>query len=100
MIRGGDDAIHVAARLKAENIPVILTSTMAAPNREYEGYDAAYSSAAQAAQGGRQVRDLRRVGRALQQPLAVGRGRRRRVRAAGGGGDQGGHDQRRGDSWA
>ena len=31
VIRGGGDAIHVAARLKAENVPVILTSTMAAP---------------------------------------------------------------------
>jgi imidazolonepropionase-like amidohydrolase len=47
IIRGGDDAIHVAARLKAENIPVILTSTMDAPNRDHEGYDAAYSRAAQ-----------------------------------------------------
>ena len=46
VIRGGDDAIHVAARLKAEEIPVILTSTMDAPNREYEGYDEAYGRAA------------------------------------------------------
>ena len=47
IIRGGDDAIHVAARLRAENIPVILTSTMEAPNRDHEGYDAAYARAAQ-----------------------------------------------------
>lgn len=47
IIRGGDDAIHVAARLRAENIPVILTSTMDAPNRAHEGYDAAYARAAQ-----------------------------------------------------
>lgn len=47
IIRGGDDAIHVANRLRAENIPVILTSTMDAPNRAHEGYDAAYSRAAQ-----------------------------------------------------
>lgn len=46
IIRGGDDAIHVADRLRAENIPVILTSTMAAPNRAHEGYDAAYRRAA------------------------------------------------------
>ena len=46
IIRGGDDAIHVADRLKAENIPVILTSTMDAPNRAHEGYDAAYARAA------------------------------------------------------
>ncbi|MEW5916604.1 MAG: amidohydrolase family protein, partial [Gemmatimonadota bacterium] len=42
VIRGGRDAIHVADRLKAENVPVILTSTMAAPDRNYEGYDGAY----------------------------------------------------------
>jgi imidazolonepropionase-like amidohydrolase len=47
IIRGGDDAIYVADRLKAENIPVILTSTMDAPNRNHEGYDAVYSRAAQ-----------------------------------------------------
>jgi imidazolonepropionase-like amidohydrolase len=47
VIRGGRDAIHVADRLKAENVSVILTSTMAAPNRDYEGYDGAYSTPAQ-----------------------------------------------------
>jgi imidazolonepropionase-like amidohydrolase len=52
IIRGGDDAIHVADRLRAENIPVILTSTMDAPNRAHEGYDAAYSRAAQLHQAG------------------------------------------------
>jgi imidazolonepropionase-like amidohydrolase len=46
IIRGGDDAIHVADRLRAEKIPVILTSTMDAPNRAHEGYDAAYRRAA------------------------------------------------------
>jgi imidazolonepropionase-like amidohydrolase len=46
VIRGGRDAIHVADRLKAENVPVILTATMAAPNRDHEGYDGAYSSPA------------------------------------------------------
>jgi imidazolonepropionase-like amidohydrolase len=46
VIRGGADAIHVASRLKAENVPVILTSTMAAPERDYEGYDGAYSTPA------------------------------------------------------
>jgi len=46
VIRGGDDAIHVADRLVAENVPVILTSTMDAPGRDYEGYDEAYSRAA------------------------------------------------------
>jgi imidazolonepropionase-like amidohydrolase len=43
VIRGGADAIHVSDRLVAEDIPVILTSTMAAPGRDYEGYDGAYS---------------------------------------------------------
>ena len=47
IIRGGDDAIYVADRLRAEKIPVILTSTMDAPNRDHEGYDAVYSRAAQ-----------------------------------------------------
>lgn len=46
VIRGGRDAVHVAERLKAENVPVILTSTMAAPGRQHEGYDGAYSAPA------------------------------------------------------
>jgi imidazolonepropionase-like amidohydrolase len=44
VIRGGRDAFHVAERLKAENVPVILTSTMAAPDRNYEGYDGRYNA--------------------------------------------------------
>ena len=46
VIRGGRDALFVAERLKAENVPVILTSTMAAPDRAYEGYDNAYATPA------------------------------------------------------
>ena len=46
VIRGGADAIHVADRLVAEEIPVILTSTMDAPDRAHEAYDAAYRRAA------------------------------------------------------
>ncbi|MEZ4417374.1 MAG: amidohydrolase family protein [Gemmatimonadota bacterium] len=46
VIRGGRDAIHVADRLVAEDVPVILTSTMAAPERAYEGYDDAYATPA------------------------------------------------------
>ncbi len=46
VIRGGADAIHVADRLVANDIPVILTSTMSPPGRSYEGYDGAYSRAA------------------------------------------------------
>lgn len=52
VIRGGNDAIHVADRLVAENVPVILTSTMDSPSRAHEGYDAAYARAAQLHQAG------------------------------------------------
>ncbi len=52
VIRGGQDAIHVADRLVAEDIPVILTSTMAAPGRQYEGYDGAYSMPARLHEAG------------------------------------------------
>lgn len=52
VIRGGRDAVHVADRLKAENVPVILTATMAAPNRDHEGYDGAYSTPARLHQAG------------------------------------------------
>jgi imidazolonepropionase-like amidohydrolase len=46
VIRGGEDAIHVAAHLAERDIPVILTSTMDAPGRSWEPYDEAYSRAA------------------------------------------------------
>jgi imidazolonepropionase-like amidohydrolase len=46
VIRGGRDALQVAARLKAENVPVILTSTMSAPPRSDDGYDEAYATPA------------------------------------------------------
>ncbi|MBL0937705.1 MAG: amidohydrolase family protein [Gemmatimonadaceae bacterium] len=46
VIRGGRDAIHVADRLKAEQVPVILTATMSAPPRSDDGYDGAYSTPA------------------------------------------------------
>lgn len=52
VIRGGQDAIHVADRLVANDIPVILTSTMAAPGRQYEGYDGAYSMPARLYEAG------------------------------------------------
>jgi imidazolonepropionase-like amidohydrolase len=52
VIRGGSDAIHVADRLVANDIPVILTSTMAAPGRDYEGYDGAYSMPARLYEAG------------------------------------------------
>jgi imidazolonepropionase-like amidohydrolase len=52
IIRGGDDAVHVADRLVAEDVPVILTSTMDAPGRDHEGCDAAYRRAAQLHEAG------------------------------------------------
>ncbi len=52
VIRGGNDAIHVADRLAAEEVPVILTSTMGAPDRAHEGYDAAYRRAAELYEAG------------------------------------------------
>ena len=52
VIRGGSDAIHVADRLVANDIPVILTSTMAAPGRNYEGYDGAYTMPARLHEAG------------------------------------------------
>lgn len=52
VIRGGQDAIHVADRLVAEEIPVILTSTMDSPGRAHEGYDGAYRRAAQLYEAG------------------------------------------------
>ena len=52
VIRGGQDAIHVADRLVANDIPVILTSTMAAPDRDYEGYDGAYTMPARLHEAG------------------------------------------------
>ena len=52
VIRGGGDAIHVADRLVADDIPVILTSTMAAPGRDYEGYDGAYAMPARLHEAG------------------------------------------------
>jgi imidazolonepropionase-like amidohydrolase len=52
VIRGGGDAIHVADRLVANDIPVILTSTMAAPGRQYEGYDGAYTMPARLHEAG------------------------------------------------
>lgn len=46
VIRGGRDALLAADRLKSENVPVILTSTMSAPDRQYESYDNAYATPA------------------------------------------------------
>ncbi|WP_053333536.1 amidohydrolase family protein [Gemmatimonas phototrophica] len=46
VIRGGRNALDVAARLKAENVPVILTATMSAPSRSDDAYDEAYATPA------------------------------------------------------
>jgi imidazolonepropionase-like amidohydrolase len=42
VLRGGTDAPYVADHLVARGIPVLLTSTIAAPSRQWEPYDAAY----------------------------------------------------------
>ena len=52
VIRGGRDAIHVADRLAATDIPVILTSTMSGPSRAYDGYDGAYTMPARLHEAG------------------------------------------------
>ncbi len=52
VIRGGKDAIHVADRLVANDIPVVLTATMAAPGRDYEGYDGSYTMPARLYEAG------------------------------------------------
>lgn len=43
VLRGGDDALLVADFLAAKKIPVLLTSTMEQPNRDWQGYDVNYS---------------------------------------------------------
>ena len=55
VIRGGNDAVHVADRLAAEQVPVILTSTLDAPERDHEAYDAAYRRAARLHEAGVKV---------------------------------------------
>jgi len=52
VIRGGQDAIHIAQRLAENDIPVILTSTMSAPGRAWEGYDGAYTTPARLHEAG------------------------------------------------
>jgi imidazolonepropionase-like amidohydrolase len=46
ILRGGADALYVADHLAAKRIPVLLTSSMDAPNRDWEGYDGNYGLAA------------------------------------------------------
>lgn len=43
---GGPDLQHLAERLAAENVPVILTGAHVMPQRRWEAYDAAYVAAA------------------------------------------------------
>jgi imidazolonepropionase-like amidohydrolase len=42
VIRGGRDAVRVADRLVEHAIPVLVTATLDGPERDWEGYDAAY----------------------------------------------------------
>lgn len=46
ILRGAEDALYVADHLAAKQIPVLLTSTMDAPDRSWEGYDGYYALAA------------------------------------------------------
>jgi hypothetical protein len=46
VLRGAEDALYVADHLAAKQIPVLLTSSMDAPNRDWEGYDGNYGLAA------------------------------------------------------
>ncbi len=55
VIRGGEDAIYVADHLADAGVPVILTSTMDAPDRDWEPYDGAYSRAAELHRRGVQI---------------------------------------------
>lgn len=43
VLRGGADAHFVADHLARKQIPVLLTSVIGAPNRDWEPYDASYS---------------------------------------------------------
>jgi len=43
VIRGGRDAGYIADHLARKQIPVLVTSVLNAPNRQWEPYDAAYS---------------------------------------------------------
>ena len=47
VIRGGSDALLVADHLAAKQIPVLLTSTLEQPDRDWQGYDSNYSLPAQ-----------------------------------------------------
>ena len=93
VIRGGRDAIHVADRLVAEDIPVILTSTMAAPGRQYEAYDGTYAMPARLHEAGVRFAISGGSGSLYSNRAAVRGGRGRRLRAARRGGAEGGDDQ-------
>lgn len=43
VLRGGEDALFVADHLAAKRIPVLLTSTIESPERDWQGYDSNYS---------------------------------------------------------
>lgn len=52
VLRGGTDAPYVAHQLVEKSIPVLLTSTLSAPGRQWEPYDHAYSLAGRLAELG------------------------------------------------
>ncbi len=46
IIHGGEDAIKVADKLKAKNVPIVLGAVLDLPDREDDAYDVAYARAA------------------------------------------------------
>lgn len=43
ILRGADDALFIADHLAAKRIPVLVTSTLDSPDRDWQGYDTNYS---------------------------------------------------------
>ena len=52
ILRGGDDARYVADQLVEKDIPVLLTSVVNAPSRNWEGYDGRYRAPAELQEAG------------------------------------------------
>src|SRR5204863_2602502 len=52
IIHGGEEALKVADKLKAKNVPVVLESVLALPRGEDEGYDASYARAGELQKAG------------------------------------------------
>jgi len=55
VIHGGDEALKVADKLKAKNVPVVLGAVLALPDREDDAYDEAYALAGQLHKAGLKI---------------------------------------------